>query len=295
LKFNPTLHVLKFYFYLTKHNVHQKKKRLQDLANPQLDEYKNYITNSKRTVLELLAEFKSVEITFAEYLSIMPMLRPRFYSISSSSKMHPDTIHLTVGVIRGQSITGRKFYGACSDYLSRAKKGDPVRIFVKDTRSSFRLPKDDTLPVIMIGPGTGIAPMRGFIQERKATENKNKGTSVLFFGCRNDSDYLYRKELEEYVKNGHLQLEVAFSRKQESKVYVQDKIAQNGEKIWKLLQNGAYIYVCGDAKYMAKDVRKALTEICRKYGNLNDQLAEEYISHLSFQQRYCEDVWAATN
>jgi len=118
---------------------------------------------------------------------------------------------------------------------------------------------------------------------------------LLFFGCRNDSDYLYQDELETYHKNGDLHLEVAFSRKHDRKVYVQDKLCESGEKVWKFLQDGAYIYVCGDAKFMAKDVRKVLVEIVKTYGHFNDQVAEEYVAHLSFQKRYCEDVWAATN
>lgn len=271
-----------------------EKKRLEQLADPHQEEYTDYVLKSKRTVLELLEEFKSVTLTFADYLAITPNLRPRFYSISSSSKAHPDSVHLTVGVVRGKTPTGRLHIGACSDYLANLKPGDPIRVFIKDTKTAFRLPKDPSVDVIMIGPGTGFAPMRGFLQDRQATEAKEKGSNTLLFGCRSDIDYIYKDEIENWQKDGTLtNLLVAFSRKQASKVYVQDKLAQSGELIWKLIQHGAYVYVCGDARNMAKDVKKTFLEIVKQNGHLNDTLAEEYLQQLSYSKRYNEDVWAS--
>jgi len=260
-----------------------------------LDEYTNYVLKPKRTVLELLNEFKSVTLTLADYLAIIPSLKPRFYSISSSSKVDPENIHITVSVVSGVTPTGRKYIGACSDYLARLKPGHPIRVFVKDTKSSFRLPTDNSISVILIGPGTGFAPMRGFLQDRQATESKTKGFNMLLFGCRDDADYIYRDEIENWKKDGTLNhYDVAFSRKQAQKVYVQDKLLVSGDLVWKLIQEGAYIYVCGDAKYMAKDVKKTFIEIAKTYGHLNDALAEEYMQQLSFIKRYNEDVWASS-
>jgi len=221
-----------------------------------------------------------------------PALRPRFYSISSSSKVHPKAVHVTVGVVRYKTGSGREHRGVCSNFLADATVGQRLRVFVKDMKSSFRLP-DPSLPVIMIGPGTGFAPMRGFIQERKVVHAK--GETILFFGCRNDADYIYRQELEGYSKDGTLSnLYVAFSRKQTSKVYVQDLIRQQGQQIWDLLESKAHLYICGDAKHMAKDVKQAILEIIKKFGNKNDALAGEYFQQLSFHKRYSEDVWAST-
>jgi len=232
------------------------------------------------------------KISFGEFLSISFPLKPRYYSISSSSKIHPNKVHITVGVVEGKSPTGRMHYGACSKFLSIVKPGTEISMFIRDTKANFRLPADTSKPVIMIGPGTGIAPMRGFIQERKATAAS--GETVLFFGCRNELDFLYQKELEEYKADKTLSIfEVAFSRKQLEKVYVQHKLLEKSKEIYELLEKGAHIYVCGDAKVMAPDVRKSFIEIIQNVGHTDFSTAENYIAHLCHSHRYSEDVWAS--
>jgi len=251
--------------------------------------YEEYIFKQKRTLLELIAEFKSLSITFGEFLGLVQVIRPRYYSISSSHTAFPNTAHITVGVVQGPAPTGRYHRGVASTYLAGLKEGDEPLVLVKN--SSFKLPEDPSQPVIMVGPGTGVAPMRGFIQERKAT--KATGETVLFYGCRDDSDYIYRQELESYLaERTLLLLDVAYSRKQANKVYVQNRIVENGARVCELIQKGAYIYVCGDAKSMAPAVHLAFAQILESYGNLSPTLAQEYLASMSHTSHYLEDVWA---
>jgi cytochrome P450/NADPH-cytochrome P450 reductase len=161
----------------------------------------------------------------------------------------------------------------------------PLVTFVKDTGSSFRLPASN-VPVIMVGPGTGVAPMRGFIQDRAADE---RSENVLFFGCRDESDYLYRDELEAWEKEGCLKLFVAFSRKHGTpKTYVQDLISQKADLVAEYVRRGAYIYICGDASKMAPDVKATVARVLTEAG-----LGDDCVEKMTAEGRYCEDVWAA--
>uniref|UniRef100_A0A8C9Z4Y0 NADPH--cytochrome P450 reductase n=1 Tax=Sander lucioperca TaxID=283035 RepID=A0A8C9Z4Y0_SANLU len=235
-------------------------------------------------------------------LEDMPSLRPpaRYYSIASSSKVHPNSIHICAVVVEYETATGRINKGVATNWLKNKLVTDnghksTVPMYIR--KSQFRLPFKTTNPVIMIGPGTGIAPFMGFIQERGWLKQQGKevGETVMFFGCRHkNEDYIYQEELEEAEKNGVLtQLNVAFSRDQEQKVYVQHLMKKNKEDIWKLIHSdNAHIYVCGDAKNMAKDVQTALHEIGEELGGMTRTQATDYIKKLMTKGRYSQDVWS---
>jgi sulfite reductase (NADPH) flavoprotein alpha-component len=217
-------------------------------------------------------------------------LQPRLYSISSSSKVHPGEVHLTVGVVRYE-LSGKGRKGVCSTFLAdRVGIETPVPVFVHAS-PGFKPPKDPSTPIIMVGPGTGIAPFRAFLEERRAIGAT--GFNWLFFGDqRAATDFLYREELEAWQKEGFLhRLDTAFSRDQTEKVYVQNRMLENASKLWAWLEQGAYFYVCGDASRMAKDVDAALHKICEIHGSLTSDTAAEYVRHLKMQKRYCRDVY----
>lgn len=265
------------------------------------DAYESEVLSQRRTVLEILQEHRSVDIPLGALLGLLPPMKPRYYSISSSSKKLEDRLSISVSVVQGSAPTGRQHLGLCSNYLksqphkwprsvkSEEEAGEwgtmPLYVFVKDTGSSFRLPKDD-LPIIMVGPGTGVAPMRGFIEDRVADGRKE---NYLFFGCRDTSDYIYKEELEQYEQSGFLKLFVAFSRKAGSpKTYVQHQIAQQAHIIVDVIKRGGYFYVCGDASKMAPDVKATVTRILADAG-----MDAGYVERMVEEGRYCEDVWAA--
>lgn len=183
--------------------------------------------------------------------------------------------------------------GVCTTWL-KPKLEERVPIYVR--RSQFRLPNRVQTPVIMIGPGTGLAPFRGFIQERNWHKEQGKpvGETHLYFGCRNkDKDFIYREELEQFVENGVLTLHTAFSRDQEKKVYVTDRMREHMDQLWTLIgQKGAHVYVCGDAKMMAKDVRNIIVEVVKGGGNMSSEEAEKYVKKMEQQKRYSADVWS---
>eukprot|EP01123_Difflugia_compressa_P010126 TRINITY_DN3612_c0_g2_i1.p1 TRINITY_DN3612_c0_g2~~TRINITY_DN3612_c0_g2_i1.p1 ORF type:complete len:526 (+),score=92.88 TRINITY_DN3612_c0_g2_i1:207-1580(+) len=268
------------------------KLKLKQIAAVESDSneynFAEFVTKPKRTLLEVLSHFPSVNISFGEFLALVPPIKPRYYSISSSPLAHPRSVHITVAVVEGKSPTGRHHYGVASNYLASLAPEEPVAIMIR--KSTFRLPEDGSKPVIMIGPGTGLAPMRGFIQERIA--NGASGANLLFFGCRNDQDFIYQEELQKYASDGHLKLEVAFSRKQSHKVYVQDCLLNQGSFVYDLFQKGAYIYVCGDAKFMSTAVRETFVKIVEANGDQTPTEAQEYIAALTHTKRYLEDVWA---
>jgi len=243
-----------------------------------------------RDTLDLLLQFPAMQFSAAEFLALLKPLQHRAYSISSSGKANPETVHLTIGSVRYNSH-GREHKGVCSTYLADlADDNSAVRCFFSPNKV-FRVPEDNDLPMIMVGPGTGIAPFRAFLQER---EFRNaKGLNWLFFGDRNaDKDFIYRDEIETLQKNGVLnKLDLAFSRDQEEKIYVQDRMREKGAELFALLEQGGYFFVCGDAYRMAKDVDKALHDMIASHGNLSEEQASEYVNQMKKDKRYVRDVY----
>jgi sulfite reductase (NADPH) flavoprotein alpha-component len=244
----------------------------------------------QREFVDLFLETPSARPSAQEVIELMRKLMPRLYSISSAPSKYPQEIHLTVAVVRYET-NGRPREGVCSSYLAdRARMNEAdLPVFVAD--SHFGLPADDNLPVIMVGPGTGVAPFRSFVMDR-ATRGA-KGPNWLFFGDqRKDHDFLYADEWAEYQQSGVLtRLDTAFSRDQAAKVYVQDRMRENAAELWKWIQQGAYFYVCGDAKRMAKDVDAMLHAVIENAGGRTKDQAAEYVAALKAAKRYQRDVY----
>ncbi len=243
-----------------------------------------------RGLIDLLLEFPGVIEDAADLAAMLPKLAPRLYSISSSPVAHAGEIHTTVAVVRFHAHN-RARGGVCSTlFADRSAVSDRLPIYIQPNKK-FRLPKDPAVPIIMIGPGTGVAPFRGFLHERRATGAS--GRNWLFFGERSAStDYLYRDELEAMHADGHLsRLDTAFSRDQERKVYVQDRMLEQAQTFWAWLQEGASVYVCGDASRMAKDVHAAIQTIVSQQGCMSTEASEEYVHSLKEQHRYHRDVY----
>lgn len=256
--------------------------------------FQSFIVDACRHVTHILEDLPSCKPAIDHLLELLPRLQPRFYSISSSSRVHKDRIHITAVVVEYTTKTGRINKGVATTWLQPMTPGAKVPCFVR--RSQFRLPNRPQTPVIMIGPGTGLAPFRGFIQERawQKEEGKEVGETHLFFGCRHQAkDYIYREELEKFVSDGVLTLHTAFSRDGPTKIYVTDRMRENAEDIWKLIgDQGAHLYVCGDAKMMAKDVRNLIVEICQTHGSMTSEEADNYVKKMEQQKRYSADVWS---
>jgi len=272
----------------------KSKPALQDLA---ADGYKAGVQQKRLSVLDLLEQFPACELPFGVFLELMPVMNPRYYSISSSAMQQPDRCSITVGVVNEPAISGNGQYeGVCSNHLAVSAPGTTIQASLRSTSDGFRLPDDLQTPVIMIGPGTGIAPFRGFLQERAALKGagKDMGDAMLFFGCRHpDQDYIYREELEGYAADGLVDLQTAFSRQDKSKIYVQDLIRQNREAVWALIQKGAKVFVCGDGSRMEPDVRRALTLIYSEEMDVSAQAAEAWMEQMMADNRYVLDVWAS--
>ena len=241
-------------------------------------------------VVDALRRFPSARPPLAAFIASLGRLQPRLYSISSSLRVHPAQVHLTVGVVRFES-QGRWRNGTTSHFLGvRANPGDTIPVFIQRS-PKFRLPENPDTPVIMIGPGTGIAPFRAFLHEREAIGAK--GPTWLFFGNQYiDFDFLYRKELDGFLDRGVLsRLDIAFSRDTAQKVYVQDRMLEHASELWRWLEDGAYFYVCGDAKRMARDVDQMLYRVVAQEGKRSPEAAKQYVSELAKANRYHRDVY----
>jgi sulfite reductase (NADPH) flavoprotein alpha-component len=243
-----------------------------------------------REFVDLATDFPGLIKTPQQLFQVLARLTPRMYSIASSQALHPDNVQTTVRVVRYEAH-GRERQGLCSGHLGeRSPLGSTMPIFLH-ANGNFRLPEDPSAPVIMVGPGTGIAPFRAFLEERQATGAK--GDNWLFFGeQRRKLDFLYQEQLEAMHKDGLLtHLHTAFSRDQAKKVYVQDRMQENATQLYDWLERGAYFYVCGDATRMAKDVELALLDAIARGSNGTLDHAAEYLAAMKKQKRYQRDVY----
>ena len=242
-------------------------------------------------VLDVLQLAGDVPISATEFLETLSPLNPRLYSIASSQACVGNQVHLTVGKVT-YDRNGRLRKGAASTMLAdRLEPGATLRVFTQANHGGFTVPADPTKPMIMVGPGTGIAPFLAFLQERDATEATGK--NWLFFGDQHAAtDFLYQQELQSYLDTGLLtRLDTAFSRDGTEKVYVQDRMKQNAAELWSWLQAGAHFYVCGDASRMAVDVDRTLKSIIASQGGLTEQAAADYVAKLNKEKRYVRDVY----
>jgi cytochrome P450/NADPH-cytochrome P450 reductase len=260
--------------------------------------FREEVLARRKSLIDLLEEFPACQLPFNRYLEMLPPLRPRYYSISSSPLQDERRCSVTVAVVDGPARSGRgSFQGVCSSYLLRQPEGGQIHAFVKDTKSAFRLPADPATPIIMIGPGTGLAPFRGFLQERAAGRAAERavGPALLFFGCRHPrQDFIYEDELRGFAEQGVARLFACFSRlADEQKTYVQDQVLRQRAEVWQLLQAGAVVYVCGDAGRMAPDVRRAFAAIHRQETGGDERAAEAWLDGLTAENRYLVDVWAS--
>ncbi|MEO3990673.1 NADPH-dependent assimilatory sulfite reductase flavoprotein subunit [Pseudocitrobacter cyperus] len=237
-----------------------------------------------------MVRFSPAQLDADVLINLLRPLTPRLYSIASSQAEVESEVHITVGVVR-YDIEGCARAGGASSFLAdRVEEDGEVRVFIEHN-DNFRLPANPETPVIMIGPGTGIAPFRAFMQQRAADEAPGK--NWLFFGNPHfTEDFLYQVEWQRYVKEGVLsRIDLAWSRDQKEKIYVQDKLREQGAELWRWINDGAHIYVCGDANRMAKDVEQALLEVIAEFGGMDTEAADEFLSELRVERRYQRDVY----
>ncbi|HYC64112.1 MAG TPA: NADPH--cytochrome reductase, partial [Reyranellaceae bacterium] len=249
------------------------------------DKYRAEVLAPRKSVLDLLEEHPACELPFAAFLEMLPLMTPRYYSISSSPLADGARCSITVAVVEGAARSGNGIYhGVCSSHLARQAAGATVQAFVKETKVGFRLPDDPAAPIVMIGPGTGLAPFRGFLRERAAlaAQGRTLGPAMLFFGCRHpEQDFIYEAELRKYAADGVAELHVAFSRHNGAKTYVQDLLRTQARRVKDLIAAGAIVYVCGDGGRMEPDVKKVLGEMAD-------------VARLAAENRYVLDVWASS-
>jgi cytochrome P450/NADPH-cytochrome P450 reductase len=260
------------------------------------ERYRFEILGKRKSVFDLLEEHPACELPFHAYLEMLSLLAPRYYSISSSPSVDASRCSVTVAVVEGPASSGRGTYkGTCSNYLAGRRTGETIHATVRETKAGFRLPDNPSVPIIMVGPGTGLAPFRGFLQERAALQAKgqNLGPAMLFFGCRHpDQDFLYADELKAFAADGIAELHTAFSRAEGPKTYVQNLVAAQKDRVWSLIEQGAIVYVCGDGGKMEPDVKAALVAIYRERKAADADAGSRWIEDLGTSNRYVLDVWA---
>ncbi|MEK4005872.1 assimilatory sulfite reductase (NADPH) flavoprotein subunit [Paenibacillus sp. FSL H3-0333] len=258
------------------------------LAPERQQELKEYIQG--RDLLDLIQDYGPWDAPASLFVTILRKLPARLYSIASSYNANPDEVHFTVRAVRYESH-GRERYGVCSVHCAeRVQPGATLPVYIQNN-PNFKLPADSSVPVIMIGPGTGVAPFRSFLEERE--EQGAEGPTWLFYGDRHFvTDFLYQTDWQRMLKDGVLsRLDVAFSRDTEEKVYVQHRILEQSKELYRWLQEGAHVYVCGDEKHMAHDVHSALITVIQEEGGLSPEAAAAYLETLQQEQRYQRDVY----
>lgn len=247
---------------------------------------REYINNNQ--VADLVRQYPA-SVTAEQFIGLLRAITPRLYSIASSQAEVESEVHLTVALVEDER-DGTTRFGGASQFLANAEEGQQVQVYVEPNKH-FRLPENPETPVIMVGPGTGVAPFRAFMQQRSA--EGIKGNAWLIFGNPHfEQDFLYQTEWQQYLQSGELsRIDLAFSRDQEHKVYVQHKIAEQGEALWQWLEKGAHFYICGDAERMAKDVHQALLDVVVQFGGKTIEQAQEYLESLRAAKRYQKDVY----
>ncbi|MHA6485790.1 bifunctional cytochrome P450/NADPH--P450 reductase CypB [Bacillus cabrialesii] len=258
--------------------------------------YKEQVLTKRLTMLDLLEDYPACEMPFERFLELLPSLKPRYYSISSSPKVQANIVSMTVGVVKASAWSERGEYrGVASNYLAELNTGDAAACFIRTPQSGFQMPDDPETPMIMVGPGTGIAPFRGFIQARSVLkkEESTLGEALLYFGCRRpDHDDLYREELDQAEQDGIVTIRRCYSRvENEPKDYVQYLLKQDTQKLISLIEKGAHIYVCGDGSQMAPDVENTLRLAYEAEKGASREESAEWLQNLQDQKRYGKDVW----
>ena len=262
------------------------------LERDRADELKHYMSghNEAHDVLDVVQAHPDVPITPLELSTVLRRNLPRLYSVASSQKQHPDQVHLLIVSVR-YTIRGREHLGACSTWIAeRFAVGDAAEMYLQNQQRHFSLPPDPATPMIMVGPGTGLAPFRAFLQDRRATAAT--GRNWLFFGEQHRaSEFFYEDELTGYERDGFLRLDLAFSRDQAEKIYVQHRMREHARDIWAWLEDGAEFLVCGDKERMAADVEQELLRIIQVEGNRSVDRAREYLDAMKTARRYKRDVY----
>lgn len=262
------------------------------------DPYRDDILDKKKSLLDLLAELPAVQLPLDKFLEHLRPMRPRYYSISSSPSVHPEQCSITVGRLQDTALSGSGvFRGTCSTYLSAVAAGDRIWAFVQPNKTDFALPQDPGVPLILIGPGTGFAPFRGFLMERMMLKKQGVrlGPALSFFGCRHpQQDFIFKEDFERWEKNNISRFAVAFSRmKGTEKGYVQHEMWALRDEVWDLVEKGAIIYVCGNASHMAPEIKKTLMRIYTEKRSASTIAAEEWLNTLSAEKRYRADIWTS--
>jgi cytochrome P450/NADPH-cytochrome P450 reductase len=277
----------------------EQRAALQALAgdNEESDRhYRERVFTPYRSILDLLEKFPACSLPFEIYLDLLPPLRPRYYSISTSPLLSPDTCSITTGVLRARARCGDgQFHGICSNHLALTAPNSTVCTFVREPTIAFRPPDDPSVPMIMVGAGTGLAPFRGFLQDRAvmAKRGASVAPSMLFFGCREpEQDELYGDELRELTKSASTTLCTVFSnRPHDGRRYVQHEMLARADEVWALIDRGAAIFVCGNANTMAPGVRAALVDIYRQHTGGSSAEAQDWLTRLRSEDRFLEDIW----
>ena len=258
--------------------------------------YQEQVLKKRVSMLDFLEKYEACEMPFERFLELLRPLKPRYYSISSSPRVNPERASITVGVVQGPAWSGLGEYrGVASNYLADRQPGEGIIMFIHTPGSRFQLPENPETPIVMVGPGTGVAPFRGFLQARAAMkqEGKSLGEAHLYFGCRNEEDFIYREELKQYEKNDVITLHTAFSRKERiPKTYVQHIMAQDAKALIRILDQGGQLYICGDGSRMAPDVESTLKDAYQSVHGARVQEAAQWLDKLQEDGRYAKDIWA---
>lgn len=259
--------------------------------------YKDQVLSKRLTMLDLLEKYEACEMPFERFLELLPPLKPRYYSISSSPRVNSDAASITVGVVRGPARSGKgEYFGVASNYLADLQPGEEMIMFIRTPESGFRLPDNPETPIIMVGPGTGVAPFRGFLQSRSMMKQNGKGIGEahLFYGCRNELDYIYRDEMEQFEKDGLMKLHIACSRLEGTpKTYVQYLLNEQSAHMIDILDlQGGYLYICGDGKRMAPEVEDVFHNAYMSKHGVGEEEASKWLQQLQDEGRYAKDVWS---